>query len=133
MGSPMDPRLVPDEVILDGPRVITNADVISVLQVVDVRLAASEGRLMAFLERIFKERDRRMEVWEGRLEIIEKGLAAHLERAHDDAVAMDARVRPIKTGFRLITANWKTIALVAVFVVTMLVELGVGLAERIHP
>jgi len=44
--------------------------------------------------------------------IVEKSLEQHLDGHHDNDVAMDARVRPVRDGVRWVSDHWKTVGLI---------------------
>jgi hypothetical protein len=55
----------------------------------------------------------RFEAIERRMGALEDSVAAHHKAAHDDRVASDARIKPIRTLAQRLAANWKSLGLVA--------------------
>jgi hypothetical protein len=76
----------------------------------DAELARNRDAIVARFEKI-----------EGVLDKDVKTLDEHLSKAHDDQVALDARVRPVMTLAGAVQRNWKTILL---FIVAVLAILG---------
>jgi hypothetical protein len=57
---------------------------------------------------------------EERLDATNRLIVAHLEKEHDEQVAIEARIVPIKTVFTKIAANWRSIALFVFVVLSLL-------------
>jgi hypothetical protein len=53
----------------------------------------------------------RFEIVEADLLTVSKALGGHLDREHDEELATQARVKPIRTVGLIVVQNWKSIAL----------------------
>jgi hypothetical protein len=53
----------------------------------------------------------RFEIIEADLLTVSKALEAHLDKEHDEELATQARVKPIRTVGLIVVQNWKSIAL----------------------
>ena len=142
-----DPTVVDELPEFNGKSALSGADMLALLTRIDDMLGKMEQRI---LDRLTENAVGAAERWKkhddelerntkrvvDRFEIIEKDLLAvstclnaHLDKEHDDEIATQARVRPVKTLAGWLVANWKSIAL-AVF--TLLGLLGwAGLESHI--
>lgn len=113
----------------NGNGILTANDVTALVSLMSGMLDRMEGRIIGRLDdnsRLASERWQkhdseleanprrvvaRFEAIEAELLTVSQCLKAHLDKEHDEQVAVDARVRPVKTVLGFVVANWKSIAL----------------------
>ena len=119
---------------MNGDQSLTGAETATLLTLIDARLARMEDRIIARLDlnaagaaerwRLHDEQlERNTKAVTAKVVEIEERLDAHLVianahfgRQHDDDIAMDARVRPVRIGAAWAASHWKDIAILAVAV-----------------
>lgn len=108
---------------------LSGADMLALIAHMSNLLGEMEGRIMARLtensqgaadrwrkhdeelERNTKRVVQRFEVIEADLLTVSNCLKAHLDKEHDEEVATQARVRPVKTLAQWLAVNWKSVLL----------------------
>ena len=123
--------------------VLTASDVTALMGLMSGMLDRMEGRILARLDdnsRMASERwtkhdqeleantkrvIKRFEEIERDLLTVSRSLEAHLAKEHDDAVAIEARTRPVRSLLGWLIVNWKNVALLLIALLTALGILGV--------
>ena len=131
-----------DEAQANG-NVLTATDVTAIVGLMSGMLDRMESRIIARLDdnsRLASERwskhdaeltantarvIKRFETIEGELLTVSNCLKGHLDREHDEDVATDARLRPIKGIGGWFVANWKDVLILIVGALVILGVLGV--------
>ena len=119
---------------MNGDQSLTGAETATLLTLIDARLARMEDRIIARLDlnaagaaerwRLHDEQsDLAVETITAKFVALGERLDAHMvvanahfARQHDDDIAMDARVRPVRIGVAWAASHWKDIAILAVAV-----------------
>lgn len=119
----------PDYTLPESTGTMTVSEVTGLVNLFNSQLALMEGRLVnkmddnsrlaserwvkhdAELDKNTKRIVARFESIEGSILVIERTLNDHLDKEHDDEVAMEARVRPVKSVAGWFWRNWRDLLL----------------------
>jgi hypothetical protein len=123
--------------------VLTATDVTALVSLMSGMLDRMESRIIARLDdnsRLASERwakhdaelaentkrvVKRFEVVEADLLTVSNCLKGHLDKEHDEELASEIRVRPVKSIGRFVVANWKDILILVIGVLAVLGVLGI--------
>lgn len=119
----------PNDLLPEGTGTMTVSEVTGLVNLFNNQLALMEGRLVnkmddnsrlaserwvrhdAELDRNTKRIVARFEAIEGSILTIEKTLNAHLDKEHDEEIATEARVKPVKNVAGWFWRNWRDLLL----------------------
>lgn len=111
---------------------MTVTEVTGLVQLFNNQLLAMEGRLVLKIDEAASAQadrwtshdvwvnensrkvDARFEKIEAAMLITEKALEAHLDREHDEQIAIDARVKPVKTAVGFLWEHWRDLVLLGI-------------------